>query len=79
MVLLPRFTWNLLVHAFDFSSVTVERCKGGVQSHFIYEHQPLGVDLRGNHHPPGGPYELVSLCGASSPFLGVCSIRLHPL
>jgi hypothetical protein len=38
-----------------------------VHSHFVHEHQPLGVDLCGHHHPPGGPQELVSLCGASSP------------
>jgi hypothetical protein len=35
----------------------------------------LGVDLRGHHNPPGGPYEFVSLCGALSPFLRVEPIR----
>src|SRR3712207_1534162 len=41
------------------------------RSHLIHEHQPSGADLRGHHHPPGGPQELVSLRGASPPFLRV--------
>jgi hypothetical protein len=67
--------WNLQVHAFAFSRVTIQGREGGVHSHFIYEHQLLGVDLRGHHNPPGGPYEFVSLCGALSPFLRVEPIR----
>ncbi len=63
------------MHAFAFSRVTIQGREGGVHSHFIYEHQLLGVDLRGHHNPPGGPYEFVSLCGASSPFLRVEPIR----
>ena len=43
--------------------------------HFIHEHQPLGVDLCGNHHPPNDSQELLSLRGASSPFLRVEPIR----
>ena len=46
-----------------------------MHSHLVHEHQPLGVDLRGHHNPPGGPPELVSLSGASSPFLRVEPIR----
>ncbi len=67
--------WNLQVHTRAFSRITVERRKRGVHSHFIYEHQPLGVDLRSYHHPPSGPQELVLLRGASSPFLRVEPIR----
>src|SRR5215217_4085141 len=51
-----------------FGRVTVERRKRGVHSHLVHEHQPLGVDLRGHHNSPGGPQELVSFSGASSPF-----------
>jgi hypothetical protein len=40
-----------------------------VHPHFIHEHQPLGVDLCGNHHPPNDSQELVSLRGTSSPDL----------
>jgi hypothetical protein len=47
--------WNLQVHAFAFSRVTIQGREGGVHSHFIYEHQPLGGDLCGHHHSPGGP------------------------
>src|SRR5215213_264382 len=70
-----KVTRNLKAHALAFWRVTVHRCHRGVCSHFINEHQPPGVDLGGNHHSPAGPQELVSLCGASPPFLRVEPIR----
>src|SRR3712207_747001 len=63
------------MHALAFRGVTVKRRKGSVYPHLIHEHQPSGVDLRGHHHPPSGPQELVSLGGASPPFLRVEPIR----
>src|SRR3712207_7665230 len=59
------------MHALAFRGATVKRRKGSVYPHLIHEHQPSGADLRGHHHPPGGPQELVSLRGASPPFLRV--------
>src|SRR5215203_3731931 len=56
------------------SRPSVEGCQRGVGGALVYEHQPLGVDLPGDHHSPCRPQEFVSLARTQRSFF-----RVHPM
>jgi hypothetical protein len=49
-------------------SVDVDRRHRSVGPALVHEEEPLGRDLRSDHHPPGRPQEPVALGGYSPPF-----------
>src|SRR5215203_7282881 len=52
-----------------------DRCQRGMRPALVHEHQSLGDDLLGHHHPPGCPLELVAFRSNSSPFFLVEPMR----
>ncbi len=72
---LPAVAWHRKMQALSFEGVAVDWRQRGVRPHLIDKDQPLGLDRRCDHHPPGGSLGLVPFGCGSSPFFLVEPIR----